>query len=269
MLFLLRQLRRLELRKRSGRYFLYAFGEIFLIVLGIMIALEANEWKEERRDRAEEREYIQRLIVELEKDVADLERNAINAERRLGFVKLLMDVSVDVQAARDRSTEFVVGLMHAGYLQNSTITTDTFDELGSTGNLRLLDTDLRSRLLNFHRNHGNARQFDRHNDLVSTRYFELSSGILSLEQARWVLDQGIISKGIETGIPSLELKPMNLNPAWVDEIHDRFSADQELISWLPILQRTRERILNGHNNLEERAKELLKALKAAQEELEN
>ena len=52
MLFILRQLRRLELRKRSGRYFLYAFGEVVLIVVGILIALQIQPWNENRKLRA-------------------------------------------------------------------------------------------------------------------------------------------------------------------------------------------------------------------------
>ena len=257
----------LALEGKVWRYVGYAFGEIFLIVLGIMIALEANEWKEDRRDRAEERDYIHRLIEELEKDIPHLALNTRIAERQLNFTKLLMDASQDIEVARERGTAFVVALMHAGYMGSVTITTDTFDELGSTGNLGLLDTDLRTHLLYFHRNHRNARKFDHHNDLVSVKFFELSSGVLTLEQSRWVLDQGYV--GRRQGDGPMDLKPMDLNPAWVDDIHGRLSENQELLHWLPVLQRTRERMLNGNNNHEENANELLAALRKAQEELEN
>jgi hypothetical protein len=64
MLFILRQLRRLELRKRSGQYFLYAFGEIVLIVIGILIAVQIGDWKEERKL---ERQRLN-LIENLQKD---------------------------------------------------------------------------------------------------------------------------------------------------------------------------------------------------------
>jgi hypothetical protein len=49
MLFLFRQLRRLELHKRSSRYFFYAIGEIVLVVMGILIALQINNWNEGRK----------------------------------------------------------------------------------------------------------------------------------------------------------------------------------------------------------------------------
>ncbi len=65
MLFILRQLRRLELRKRSGQYFFYAFGEIVLIMVGILLALQVSEWNQAREDRAEERLLLKRLSSEL------------------------------------------------------------------------------------------------------------------------------------------------------------------------------------------------------------
>lgn len=39
---------------RTGKYFKYAIGEILLVMLGILLALQVNNWNEERKDRVEE-----------------------------------------------------------------------------------------------------------------------------------------------------------------------------------------------------------------------
>ena len=39
---------------RIGRYLLYAIGEILLVVIGILIALQVDNWKEERRLKDQE-----------------------------------------------------------------------------------------------------------------------------------------------------------------------------------------------------------------------
>ena len=37
----------------AGRYLKYAIGEILLVVVGILIALQVNNWNQERKDRKE------------------------------------------------------------------------------------------------------------------------------------------------------------------------------------------------------------------------
>ena len=40
---------------KNGKYLKYAFGEIILVVIGILIALQVNEWNNERnKNKAEE-----------------------------------------------------------------------------------------------------------------------------------------------------------------------------------------------------------------------
>ena len=49
----------------SGRYLLYAMGEIALVVIGILIALQINNWNQNSNHRAEER----RILVDLKEEV--------------------------------------------------------------------------------------------------------------------------------------------------------------------------------------------------------
>jgi len=36
-------------KNKTGKYLKYAFGEIMLVVIGILIALQINNWNEEKR----------------------------------------------------------------------------------------------------------------------------------------------------------------------------------------------------------------------------
>ena len=73
MLFILRQLRRMEIQKRSGRYLLYAVGEVLLIVVGVIIALQLNNWNEDRINKTLEQNYVERIISDLNHDLEDIE----------------------------------------------------------------------------------------------------------------------------------------------------------------------------------------------------
>lgn len=48
----------------SKKYLLYAIGEIALVVIGILIALQINNWNEWKKDREEEHQLIQNLHTE-------------------------------------------------------------------------------------------------------------------------------------------------------------------------------------------------------------
>lgn len=49
---------------RTGRYLKYAIGEILLVVIGILIALQINNWNEKRKSMVKEQEILTRLKVE-------------------------------------------------------------------------------------------------------------------------------------------------------------------------------------------------------------
>jgi len=63
----------LLMENKTGKYFKYAIGEIFLVVIGILIALQINNWNENRKFVNEEKETIASLKLEFEKNLTDLE----------------------------------------------------------------------------------------------------------------------------------------------------------------------------------------------------
>ena len=62
------------IENRAFKYFLYAIGEIVLVVIGILIALQINNWNEEKKILATEMESYSNLIRSLRKDSVELVR---------------------------------------------------------------------------------------------------------------------------------------------------------------------------------------------------
>jgi len=53
MIKLFRRIRQnLLMENKSGKYFKYAIGEIILVVIGILIALQINNWNEIRKKKS-------------------------------------------------------------------------------------------------------------------------------------------------------------------------------------------------------------------------
>ncbi len=54
---------------RVSKYLLYAIGEIFLVVIGILIAVSINSWNETRLDKKEVATYLEQIRTELAFDI--------------------------------------------------------------------------------------------------------------------------------------------------------------------------------------------------------
>jgi hypothetical protein len=56
------------MENKTGKYFKYAIGEIVLVVIGILIALQINNWNEHRKEKMNEKDLYSHLILDLQVD---------------------------------------------------------------------------------------------------------------------------------------------------------------------------------------------------------
>lgn len=59
--------------RKTRRYLSYAIGELILVVFGILIAIQINNWNEERIEQRQIADYAHALIMDLERDFAMIE----------------------------------------------------------------------------------------------------------------------------------------------------------------------------------------------------
>lgn len=58
-------------QNRMGKYFKYALGEILLVVIGILIALQINNWNDATKNQNEELKLLQEMHNNLKNDLKD------------------------------------------------------------------------------------------------------------------------------------------------------------------------------------------------------
>ncbi|WP_424120108.1 DUF6090 family protein, partial [Robiginitalea sp.] len=56
------------MENNTGKYFKYAIGEIILVVIGILIALQINNWNENRKAIEREHALYQNILIDLENE---------------------------------------------------------------------------------------------------------------------------------------------------------------------------------------------------------
>jgi Tfp pilus assembly protein PilO len=136
---------------KVSRYLGYAAGEIFLIMVGIFLALQLNNWNDRRLDRVEEREILNRIRVEVKAGFDKADRNLRNLQK-------MKDALVAVEAVfKGRPVEDNYNLL-VDVAQGASISWHqpdlpniTYAELVSTGKIGLIERiELRDQIAGFY-----------------------------------------------------------------------------------------------------------------------
>lgn len=69
------------------RYIRYAIGEVILVVIGILIALQVNNLNEERKFKIEQKTFLEGFKNELELDTIDFRKRIDMYEKRVKLIK--------------------------------------------------------------------------------------------------------------------------------------------------------------------------------------
>lgn len=94
MITFLRKIRQnLLVDNRFSKYLLYAIGEIVLVVIGILIALQINNWNEQRIESKAIAVYLQNLKDNLEEDIAHFDMRIEDHVYRMYALQHLLEIS--------------------------------------------------------------------------------------------------------------------------------------------------------------------------------
>ncbi len=121
---------------RVSKYLLYAVGEIALVMIGILLALQVNTWNESRKERAEEVAILEQVRIEFRSNLKQLDEKIDIRDRQLAAAQdLLHFIDYPATRAQDSVEKAII----------STIPFATFDpivnDLAAAGSLRLIQSD--------------------------------------------------------------------------------------------------------------------------------
>lgn len=83
---------RLLTENRVSKYLLYAVGEILLVVIGILIALQIGNWNAAVRERADEKELLMNLLDDLKAARAQSSEHIVTEEKLIEDLILALDI---------------------------------------------------------------------------------------------------------------------------------------------------------------------------------
>ena len=128
--------RRLLAENRFTRYLAYAAGEIVLVVVGILIALQINNWNDARKDRAREISYMRNIREDVSANIREMDEYLATREESIAAAKRIL-VHFEGKPIEDVSA-FNADSIGIYNWRRFYLGDNTYQELVGSGNFALL-----------------------------------------------------------------------------------------------------------------------------------
>ncbi len=136
MIGFLRRIRKSVIEEGQLRkYLFYAFGEILLVMIGILLALQVNNWNLSQQEIAEERASVERLLLDIEQNIEEFPGNLRRAEQGLLGTNGLFRMRDEVNPNRDSVEQHLESYLICSVFDPKT---SEYESLKNSGGLRRL-----------------------------------------------------------------------------------------------------------------------------------
>ena len=126
-------------KNKFTTYLLYAIGEIFLVVIGILIAVSINNWNKDRQDRRAEAEILEGLLIECAEAKRELSFDILERKKMMAHAEYLYEVRLGQrELVADSARGIIKDLLGFRFY---TPTHPILDDLSSSNRFELVQSD--------------------------------------------------------------------------------------------------------------------------------
>ena len=204
----------LLLAGKTGTYVKYAIGEIVLVVIGILIALQINNWNETRKSVASEKRYVSDLIQDLKNDSITLSRLDIFLKSKyaskLKIVPLLQGNKVAIDSM---GFHFAIQWAINGRFTPTNI---TIEELKNSGSLNIIrDINLRRQIVSLYNSYSIESFTEDTFNNANNKFVDLAGAYFknifepTTDEIYVALEDNKFINGIQTNLTFTRLRAIN------------------------------------------------------------
>lgn len=244
MLRLFRKLRGNTLNAGNSKlYLLYAVGELFLVVAGILIALQINNWNELRKTELLEFQFLENLHEDLVADTLYYNLRIEHAEYTIEDFYRFIHQAYHKQNSFDEYREILPSDWPS---QNLILETPTYEELKNTGMMDIFQNKrIKNLIISLYQDYERAAaHISDMNDLTRVEFYKFT---------------GVVAKPVFTDIFDQEHMFDNLDWEYINDPHSELFKQVESTA---MLYSFKHRVFRDHcENLHARTSLLINQIK--------
>lgn len=190
-----RQIRNsLLMENKTSKYFKYAIGEIILVMIGILLALQVNNWNEQRKTRVAEQLLLSDLKEEISSNHGKLvEAMSYHSISKNGAKKLLEIYNGTYQYKNEREIDSLLGMIQWAWTYDPSM--GILDAIKLSGHLNSVqNAELRALIATYEDHSQDTREENNlTQDLIINKYMPLVNRYVSLIQRTKFLGEDFVS----------------------------------------------------------------------------
>ena len=138
----------------ARKYLLYAIGEVLLVMIGILLALQVNNWNEARNDRLRLNNHYKELRNDLINDKKNIEELIVNV-RKINNRTFTLSQFINTEGTKADSAILTQSLLEAEPYSFFSMNNAAYSNLVSTGDIKFIKNVELKNLLSIYYNNTN------------------------------------------------------------------------------------------------------------------
>lgn len=132
---------------KFSKYLIYAIGEIALVMIGILLALQVNNWNEAKKANLEEMAILKSIKIDFQNVIAECQENNIFRERVLNATNALYDlINFNNRNYTKTQLDSIMAVLFINPTYNNQ--TGSLDVLFNSGKINLIhNSDIKEKLI--------------------------------------------------------------------------------------------------------------------------